>query len=103
MLGGLSINSLPAKDAPSLRGQLVNTTWQWNSVETVTFLPNHRVKWMGNGATNIITWTVTDEASRAVEGKCIADKTYKLEIAPDLKSGMLHIGTEKGRVIDRLK
>ena len=83
-----------------LRGRLTNTTWKWWDTETITFLPENKIRW-SHDQTQLWTWKVTDPAKRIIEGNC-SKGTFRLQVGDDLKSGKLSEGGGAARSTEQI-
>jgi len=91
----------PSDAGGSLKERLVNTVWIWNRGETITFLPGGKAKWSGGNAP-LLTWRVTDNNKRVIEGTSVSGKPYRMTLDATLESGTLTVGGQSERATSRV-
>jgi hypothetical protein len=89
------IFTVPARageESRDLKSRLLKTVWIWANNETIVFLPNSKIRWKNNIATDLTAWrwSVSDREKLTVEGIGVWKHHYKIVFEPDLKTGILY-------------
>ena len=70
----------------SITDRLINTTWVWQSGETITLIEGGKARWSNTGAA-VFTWKVTGATPAVIEGKTSEGHKFWITLDAGLRAG----------------
>ena len=70
----------------TITDRLINTTWVWQSGQTITLLDGGKARWSNTGAA-VFTWKVTGATPAIIEGKTSDGRRFWITLDPGLRAG----------------